>query len=253
MGELVDKTVFVTGASRGIGAATAVEFGRRGYSVGIGVREKVDRAVKVGNEVLGANPDAEFSLFQGDITDADERARIISEVGEWAPQLGGLVLNAAGGLEKGKGPNYGLLVNRDAQIELTRGLTEALTPNGTVVYVTSHWAHLHGQVELPPFDYEVVASSKHAGEEQLRAMIPELTEREIRLIVVSGGLVTGTFVGDFAGRRFPEFTEQQRAIDNVVTAEDMAERIVDVIEDRSLPSGHTEVVGAPLEALTEGA
>lgn len=249
MGELIGPAVFVTGASRGIGAATAKELASQGYAVGIGVREKAKKANEVALEIIDTY-EQPARIFQGDITDTDERTRIIGEVSEWAPQLGGLVLNAAGGLEKGKGPDYGLLVNRDSQIELTKGLTEALTPNGTVVYVTSHWAHLHGQVELPPFDYEVVASSKHAGEQELRAMIPELTEREIRLIVVTGGLVTGTFVGDFAVRRFPEFTGQQRAIDNVVTAEDMAERIADVIEDRSLPSGHTEVVGAPLEVLT---
>lgn len=242
---------FITGASRGIGAETAKALATRGWNVGIGVREKTRKAEEVAQAIAGVNPDVESRIFQGDITVHRERGCIITDLELWTfrHKLAALVLNAAGGLEKGKEPNYALAINRDAQLSLVDGLEESLSPDGTIVYVTSHWAHLMGQIELPPYDYEPIASSKNDGEQALRDRIPELTKREIRLVVVAGGLVTGTFVGDYAVKRFPEFTEQQRTMGNVITAGDMGEAIADAIENTSLPSGHVVSVGAPLEVL----
>lgn len=250
MRDIESSYVFVTGASRGIGAATARSLASKEYSVGIGLREKIKKASGVALQVQQIYPEGNHEVFQGDITDDIEKPRVIADVSHWAAShLGGLVLNAAGGLEKGKDPNYAMKVNHDAQLDLTRELRPALTPGGTIVYITSHWAHLHGQIEMPPYEYESIASSKNAAEKSLKAMIPELSDKEIRLIIVTGGIVTGTFVGDYAVRNFPEFAEQQDAIHNIVSAEDMGERVAYVIADKDLPSGHTEVVGAPLEVL----
>src|SRR3990167_4498011 len=112
----VEKYVFVTGASRGIGAATAKALATRGHSVGIGVREKIKKADEVADSLEEINPLTNTEVFAGDITDPVELHRILAEVNFWAAhQLGGLVLNAAGGLERGKSPDYGLQINRDSQ------------------------------------------------------------------------------------------------------------------------------------------
>ena len=240
--------VLVTGASRGIGAATVIELASRGHDVGIGVRDKLRRANKVLSSVekLG-NVRAE--VFQGDLTNPEDLNSVINKVKVWAPKLGGLILNAAGGLEEGKTEEYALAINRDAQVNLTKGLTDSMLHSSTVVYVTSDWSHLYEQIDLPPFDYKAVASSKRLGEDALVDLIPELTERDIRLVVVTGGLITGTFVGDYAVNNFPEFTEEQRTIHNVVSVEKFSEAIADVINNDALPTGHIESVGAPLVAL----
>jgi hypothetical protein len=69
------------------------------------------------------------------------------------------------------------------------------------------------------------------------------------LVVVTGGLVTGTFVGDYAVSKYPEFVEAQKAIGNVVSAREMGARIAQMVMNPSITNGHTEVVGAPLETM----
>jgi short-subunit dehydrogenase len=240
---------FVTGASRGIGAETAKALARNGWDVAIGVHDKVPRATKVADFIRSLGVSAE--VIAGDITKPEERARIIDDVSNWAPELlDGLVLNAAGGLERDAEPDYAMAINRDAQVALARGFMPVMSPGSAIVYTTSHWAHLYGQVELPPFDYDPIASTKKLGEEALRGLQPELSRQwDTRLIVVTGGLVTGTFVGDHAVRRHPEFTAAQRAIGNVISAEEMGLRIAEAVMNPVLPSGHTEVVGAPLALM----
>jgi 3-oxoacyl-[acyl-carrier protein] reductase len=64
-------------------------------------------------------------------------------------------------------------------------------PQARIVFVTSHLAHFY-RAGPACEGYEVVAASKKAGEDALRAMIPELAARGIRLVVVSGDLIEGT-------------------------------------------------------------
>jgi NAD(P)-dependent dehydrogenase (short-subunit alcohol dehydrogenase family) len=241
------EKVFVTGASRGIGAETARMLADEWqWDVAIGAREKITRAEKVAADIKAAGREA--VIIPGDITVEAQRQKVIERVSAWAPQLGGLVLNAAGGLEQGKDESYAMNVNRDSQVALVRGLKPVLR-DGVVVYVTSHWSHLYGEVSMPPFDYEAVASTKKAGEMALRAMEEELSEEGIRLAVVTAGVVEGTTVSTTAGRRFPEYMEEQRAIDNIVSIQRTAEAIADSVVDVTLPTGHTKVVGASMDVM----
>src|SRR6185437_14331632 len=98
--------------------------------------------------------------------------------------------------------NYPMRINRDAQINAFHGALPLMTQGGVVVFVTSHWAHLYGQVEQIPA-YEPVAESKHAGEVALRARKDELAARGIRLIVVTGDLIEGTITPKLLERTAP--------------------------------------------------
>lgn len=239
--------VFITGASRGIGAETAKIMAEDWkWDIAVGAREKAARAQKVAAKIAEAGREAH--IVMGDITQPQSRERVIEAVSEWAPQLGGLVLNAAGGLEKDRGDNYAMNVNRDSQIALLRGLKPVLR-DGVVVYVTSHWSHLYGEVTMPPFDYEAVASTKKAGELGLRDMQEELADEGIRLAVVTAGVVEGTTVATMASRYHPEYLQQQREIGNVVSINETASAIADSVVDLVLPTGHTKVVGASLDEM----
>jgi NAD(P)-dependent dehydrogenase (short-subunit alcohol dehydrogenase family) len=244
-----EHKVFITGASRGIGAETARVMAREWqWDIAIGAREKAARAQKVAEEIAGLGRETKVVL--GDITDEQQRESVIAQVGEWAPQLGGLVLNAAGGLERGREESYALNVNRDSQVALVRGLKPVLR-DGVVVYVTSHWSHLYGQVSMPPFDYEAVASTKKQGEMALRDMQEELADDGIRLAVVTAGVVDGTTVATMAGRYHPDYLQEQRDIDNVVSIAETAEAVADSVVDLILPTGHTKVVGASVDTMLE--
>jgi len=241
-----EKAVFITGASRGIGAEAAVAFAQHGYDVALGYQDPkkegrlngvIERIHTEGQEAIGV---------RGDITTDEGLAAVTDQVGAWK-SLNALVLNAAGGLEKDRveaDPDYALHVNRDAQLALLSGLQYQLVAGSSVVFLTSDWAHKNGEVALPPFDYAPIASSKQAGEKALRDRQKELATYGSRLLVVTAGLVTGTAVGMFAQRSYPEFVQQQEAMGNVITAVEVGARVAEAVEDPNLPSGHTVWIGA---------
>jgi len=243
-------TAFVTGASRGIGAQTCLALAAAGWDVALGYEAKTKRVREVAARIerLGGRS----TTIGGDLTDPHDRTRFAGEVRAWTPHLAALVLNASGGLDQSGIEGRPANALTTAQVDLATAFANALAPGGTIVYVTSHWAHLNAAANPVPRQYHELAANKHHTERALRNMQPWLLapSRAIRLIVVTGGLVTGTFIGDQTVRRFPEFASEQAAIANVVTAEQMGGRIARVIGDSSLPSGHTEVVGAPLAALS---
>src|SRR5438045_9026591 len=88
----------ITGASRGIGAVTALALAERSYDVAITYRSKASRAQEVANKITDLGTRA---LAIGcDITQAADLERLFAEFQEWSPHLDLLVLNAAGGLER---------------------------------------------------------------------------------------------------------------------------------------------------------
>ena len=72
---LEGRTALVTGASRGIGRAIAVELARAGASVIVGYRSGRDEAEELAGEI-GAR------TVQGDVSVPDEAARVVEEAGD---------------------------------------------------------------------------------------------------------------------------------------------------------------------------
>lgn len=242
--------VFVTGGSRGVGAATAVALAGLGYDVAIGYRNKASRAGAIAAQIEAVGQRA--LLVGGDLTRADDRVAVVAALSHWAGGLDALVLNASGGLERdlvAENQDYPLRINRDAQRDLLDALRSLLKPGATVVFVTSHWAHRYGEVEQLP-DYEPVASSKHAGEDAVRALIPELTAQNVRVLVVTGDLIDGTITAKLLERRNPGLsTTRTDTGGRATTTEEMGMAIAQAVTDTTLRSGHTIVVGGALESL----
>lgn len=240
---------FVTGASRGVGEQIVTALASDGWDLAVGCRCQSARAVHVADRLRA--PGGATTVVVGDLADRDDRSRLLTEVRAWAPRLDALILNAAGAIGCGTPPPTIAARGEDPHVALATGLADQLSPGGCIVYVTSHWAHLYGNVSAFPREYEPVAASKHDSERALIELQRTLTAygHDIRLIVVTAGVVTHTPVGDWALKHHPQFAAAQRAIANVVTAEHMGKRIAEATVDRSLPNGHIEVVGAPLAAV----
>lgn len=240
----------VTGGSRGIGAATARALAGHGYDVAITYRNKAARAEEVVTSF--AQYGAEGLSVACDMTQPIDQRRLLSTLRDWRDHVDVLVLNASGGLERealAVDPDYPMHINRDAQIALIDKALQLLPAGSVIVFVTSHWAHLYGQVEQLP-KYSEVAESKHSGEMALRARQAEFDRLGIRLIVVTGDLIEGTITPKLLERASPGLTAGRRErIGQLPTSEEMGQAIAVAAADTTLPSGHTVVIGGALEAL----
>ncbi len=250
MERIGQPVALVTGASRGIGAEAALALADRGYDVAITYRNKAARA----NDVVAAIQErkVEGLALQCDMTERKDVNRLFTTLQNWRGYLDLLVLNASGGLEREQltlDPDYPMRINRDAQINLLNGALPLLRAGSTVVFVTSHWAHLYGKVQQMP-SYTPIAETKYAGEQALRARQQELADHGIRLLVVTGDLIAGTITPKLLERNSPGLIEQRRnMLGDLPTVAEMGEAIAVAGTNATLPGGTTIVVGGPLESL----
>jgi NAD(P)-dependent dehydrogenase (short-subunit alcohol dehydrogenase family) len=238
---LAGKVALVTGASRGVGARTATLLAEARAHVAINYRDKLKRAEEVAAEVRALG--AKALVVKADITNADETRLMFAAIKAAFGRLDVLVLNASGGLEKDADPGYAMRLNRDAQSQTLDEALEVMPAGSRVVFVTSHLAHFHGQRPVPEV-YEPVAASKRAGEDALRSRIPELSERGVSLVVVSGDLIDGTTTPKLMDRKMPGLIEFRRqSVGHLPTIDEFAEAIVAAAADDALGSGETVYVG----------
>jgi len=230
----------ITGSSRGIGADTAAYLAAAGAKVVINYRNKEARALKV---VAGIEERGGEAIAVGaDLTDPASVATMFAEVREQWGGLDLLVLNASGGMESGLGEDYAMRLNRDAQVNVLDAALPLLGAGSRVVFVTSHQAHFIETVPTMP-EYEAVARSKRAGEDALRARIPELDAAGVAFVVVSGDMIEGTITATLLERVNPGAiaTRREAAGKLYNVAEFAAEVARAAVED--VPADHTRYVG----------
>lgn len=240
----------VTGGSRGVGAATALALAKRGYDVALTYRNKAGRAEEIAAEIRQYH--VRSLAVMCDMTKQEDIDQLFVALQSWTDHLNLLVLNASGGLERelvAGDPDYPMKINRDAQIALVEKTLPLMAKESTIIFVTSHWAHLYGQIVNLPV-YTPVAASKNAGERAMRAMQEELARHGIRLLVVTGDLIEGTITPKLLERAAPGLAAYRREnAGQLPTTTDMAEAIAGAATNLALVSGHTVVVGGSLESL----
>jgi NADP-dependent 3-hydroxy acid dehydrogenase YdfG len=91
-----DKVVIVTGASSGIGEATARQFGREGAKVVLAAR-RVDRLEALAQEIMSMSTGAEVLVEQADLTKLDDVQRLVDATMEKFDRIDVLVNNAGFG------------------------------------------------------------------------------------------------------------------------------------------------------------
>lgn len=234
------KTALVTGSSRGIGADTARYLAQAGADVVINYRNKAPRAEKLANELreLGV----QVLVVGADLTDKDSVGAMFAEVERAFGGLDVLVLNASGGMESGMGEDYALRLNRDAQLGVLDAALPLLRDGSRVVFVTSHQAHFIRTTPTMP-EYEPVALSKRAGEDALRERIPELAERGIGFVVVSGDMIEGTITATLLERANPgAIASRRESAGRLYNVSEFAAEVAQAAID-PIPDDNTRLVG----------
>ncbi|TSC65141.1 MAG: short-chain dehydrogenase/reductase SDR [Candidatus Doudnabacteria bacterium Gr01-1014_77] len=207
---LKGKLVVITGTSRGIGSKLPLPFAEAGADI-VGTHVSPgDRSERrqqgVINQVREVNPEANFESVLVDITDSGQQWELLTiavggDVYNPTRKVDVLVLNAAGGLEEGKGEDWADRINHEAQIELVQLFLPHMQKGGQIIFMQSLWSHYYGQTKQYAI-YEPVARTKHAAEAALRSGIPEFEKRGVKLSVLVGDVIRDTSVHSMFSRVF---------------------------------------------------
>ena len=162
--DIKGKVVIVTGASSGIGEATAREFGREGVKVVLAAR-RVDRLEELAKKINAINPNAETLVVQADLTKLDDINALIQQTMDTFGRIDVLVNNAGFGritwlekLDPIKDIQAQFDVNVMGVIQTTRQVLPIMMEqrSGHIINMGS----LAGLVGAPT--YTVYAATKHA-------------------------------------------------------------------------------------------
>ncbi|MGQ3384908.1 SDR family oxidoreductase [Glutamicibacter sp. TV12E] len=242
------KGAVVTGSSRGIGAVTAQLLAEQGIGVVVNYRAKAPRANKI---VAAIEEKGGKAVAVGaDLTTPEGPAALVDAAVENFGSLDVVVLNASGGMETSMGENYALRLNRDAQVAMLEAALPKMSDGGRVVFVTSHQAHFINDVSTMDA-YDAVAKSKRAGEDALREMIPQLAEKNISFVVVSGDMIEGTITATLLNRMEPGAIDARReAAGKLYSVEEFGAEVAKMVF-ADVETGYTELVGGAGDFLKQ--
>jgi NAD(P)-dependent dehydrogenase (short-subunit alcohol dehydrogenase family) len=219
------KTIFVTGAASGIGKATALLFGRRGWFVGC-YDVDVDGARKVAEEI-----GTRASHGRDDVTNAESWKTALSDFETGSGGRMDVLFNCAGILRMGKFDEIPL---EQCRLQLDINVMGVITgiqtclpllerSKGCVVNMSSASA-IYGQPELA-----VYSASKFAVRALTEALDIELRSRGVRVADVMPGYVDTPMVSSQ--------THRATTLDKMgvkLTADDVAEVVWKAAHGRGL-------------------
>ena len=243
---LQDKIALITGASRGVGAATALSLAKAGCKVSINYNQSAERAEQVAAQCRKAG--AEIILTQGDVAE-DAICRLI--VGKTLTAFGGLdiLINNAGttrfidfpNLEDVKDADWERIfaVNLKGPFQMARAAREALAKGeGGVIVNTASIAGMVGAGSSIPY-----CASK-AALINLTLSLARTLGPEIRVNAVAPGFIEGEWLQNGLGEAYQSVKEAKASgtlLGKVSTPEDIASGIL-AMTLATNTTGHTLVI-----------
>ncbi|MFY9209807.1 MAG: SDR family oxidoreductase [Aestuariivita sp.] len=244
------KTLIVTGASGGIGAATALLAASKGWAVAVHYRSGAEGAEQVVLQIRAAGGTAES--FRADMGEETEVTEMFGAVDKALPPLGGLVNNAARVADRAmrldemdSAEINGLLrVNVTGAMVAAREAAARLStakggPGGTIVNVSS-LAAVHGAPKL----YVHYAASKAALDAFTHGFALEVAREGIRVMSVRPGLIDTPIHARAGMANRIEKVGPRMPMGRAGTAGEVAQAIVWLLsDDASYTTGTTLDVG----------
>ena len=245
---LQDKSALITGASRGVGAATALQLAQAGCRVAINYHQSADRAQAVADQCRKAGVEA--IVIQGDVAEDAACRTMVQKTMDAFGELDVLVNNAGTtrfidfpDLDAVTDEDWDriLAVNLKGPFQMTRAAHEALaTGDGGVIVNVASIAGIVGAGSSIPY-----CASKAALIVMTKSLARTLGPA-IRVNAVAPGFIEGEWLQQGLGEDY-EKAKQNRADGNILNAvstpEDIAAGIL-TMATASKTTGHTLVVDA---------
>lgn len=183
------KTVLITGASRGIGRATALRFAREGYTVLIGYRERLSDALAVKKLITDGGGRAE--VFCVDVADFNAVCSCVKGLEKEYGVISTLVLNAGISLTKQINDTTPedwdrvFNVNVKGAYNLVKATLDGMISQkfGRIVTVSSVWGEVGASCEV------AYSASKAALIGFTKALAKELAPSNITVNCVTPGVI----------------------------------------------------------------
>ena len=240
-GPLSGKVVLVTGASRGIGKAVALEMAGRGADIAFNYLRSHEAAAATEQEIreLGVG----CLRVRAHLGDSEKIGELFSRVAESFGRLDILVNNAASGVQRTleeleeKHWDWTMAINAKAPWLCAKEAVKLMEDGGHIVNITSE-----GSRSVLPY-YFSVGTSKAALEAITRYMAVELAPRGIVVNAVSGGYVETDALAHFPNRDAMLESGRRSPAGRLVTSEDIA-RVVAFLctDDATMIRGQVIVV-----------
>ena len=182
-------TALVTGASRGIGAAIALELAKEDWAVAVNYRSSRDAADEVVKKITDEKGVAE--AFEADVSDPEAVKRLFSDVSERLGFVEVLVNNAGishiGLLQDMTDGEISRLIGVDlaGTVYCSREAVKAMIPRkkGSIINIASMWGEVGASCEA------VYSACKAGVIGFTKALAKELGPSGIRVNCVSPGLI----------------------------------------------------------------
>lgn len=222
------KVVIVTGASSGIGEATARQFGREGAKVILAAR-RVDKLESLAQEIKGMGTGADVLVVQADLSKLEDIQSLIKQTLDKYSRIDVLVNNAGFGrldwlenLDPVKDIQGQFDVNVMGVIQTTRQALPVMIKqrSGSIINMCS----MAGLVATPT--YSIYAACKHAVHGFSEALRREVKPWGIDVSMVYPGGVITEFASHAGIKRKTKATTPKFML---LTAEQVAEAVVSLV------------------------
>ena len=218
------KHVLITGASRGIGAATARVFAAEGWNVALNYYRSRDQALALAAELSAGGVEA--VALEGDVSDPDQASALVEAAASMGP-LDALVCCAGIAL-----PQQLLTDTTDRQWRQVMGVDldgvfytmRAACPHmvrrqrGSIVTVSSMWGITGGSCEA------AYSAAKAGVIELTKAMAKELGPSHIRVNCVAPGVIRTDMLDALPPEVLPQLA-QETPLGRLGTPEDIAHAV----------------------------
>ena len=246
--DFTEKTVLISGASRGIGRATAQEFAQRGARVAVHYHQNREAAERTRDELVGDG----HAIFQADIADAAAVARLADAVRD---QMGpiDILVNNAGIFEDHPLAETGyeawqqswervLQTNLVGAANLSYCVARQMIENGggSIVNVSSRGA-FRGEPQSPAY-----GASKAGLNAMSQSLAQHLAPHGIHVTVVAPGFVKTDMAADVLEGPEGDAIRNQSPLGRVARPEEVAYTVLFLAseEARFLTGAIVDVNGA---------